>query len=97
MENRKLSQDVAVLHRDKKFLVKSMDATKARNEVLEPLAQKLQVSWGITLGEHSKRTPQPKICDVLYLVEGRVYFVTINKTSWNIMLWSSWANIVCLQ
>jgi len=41
--------DVGALHRDKKLLVQSMETIKARNEDLEPLAQKLQVSWGITL------------------------------------------------
>ena len=32
------------LYRDKKFLEKSLEAAMARNENLEPLAQKLQVS-----------------------------------------------------
>ena len=41
--------DVGGLHRDKKFMEKSMEAIKARNEKLEPLAQKLQVSQDITL------------------------------------------------
>ena len=49
MENRKLSMDVGALHRDKKFYVQSMETTKGRNEDLELLAQKLQVSRGITL------------------------------------------------
>ena len=36
--------DVGGLHRDKKFMEKAMEATKARNEEVELLAQKLQVS-----------------------------------------------------
>jgi len=40
---------VVALHQDKKFLEKSMETTKARNEELESLAQNLQVSQGINL------------------------------------------------
>ena len=41
--------DVGALHQDKKSLEKSMDAIDARNEELELIAQKLQVSPGILL------------------------------------------------
>jgi len=50
--------DVGVLNRDKKLLEKSMEATKAKNEEVELLSQKLQVSQGINL--HTDRKLQPE-------------------------------------
>jgi len=48
--------DVGVLHRNKRFMEKSVEATKARNEELESLSHKLKVSQGINL--HTDRKPQ---------------------------------------
>ena len=46
--------DVGVLHRDKKFMEKLMETTKARKEELESLSHKLQVSQGINLHTSAK-------------------------------------------
>ena len=41
-----------------------MEATKARNEEVELLSQKLQVSWNINL--HTDRKPQSELNSVIF-------------------------------
>ena len=55
---------MGALCRDKKFLEKSLEATKARNEEVEPLSQILQVSQGIDL--HTDRKPQSELNSVIF-------------------------------
>jgi len=55
------------LNRDKKFLEKSIEATKARNEEVEPQAQRLQVSQGINLHTDRKSQSEEELNSVIQL------------------------------